>query len=71
MTPTTQSLWTRAHGGAKPAVVRLTDAEIESAQRNEHGDIHGFERDGVWWGYAYSVERFRKLHAEPLNGIGE
>ena len=53
--------WLRAHNGRPPRMVRLTDPiEIESARMNGLQDICGFEHEGAWWGYEYSVLRWRQ-----------
>jgi len=66
------TLWTRAHRNQRPHVVQLTDpVEIASVRSNDLNDIHGFEVAGVVYGYAYSVERWRKVHSEPQHGTGE
>jgi hypothetical protein len=49
-------------------VVQLTDPlEIASVRSNDLNDIHGFEVNGVVYGYACSVERWRKVRGEPRN----
>ena len=66
------TMWSRTHRHIKPGVVPLTDpAEIESVRSNVWDEIHGFEVAGVVYGYAYSVERWRKVHSEPQHGTGE
>jgi hypothetical protein len=69
---TMTTLFSRTHRAIKPGMIPLTDpAEIESVRSNLWDEIHGFEVAGVVYGYAYSVERWRKVHREPRNETGE
>ena len=69
---TRPDIWRGAHRNQRPHVVQLTDPdEIESVRSNNWNDIHGFEVAGVVYGYAYSVERWRKVRGEPQHGVGD
>jgi hypothetical protein len=69
MKRTPQEIWSNAHSGVKPAMVRLTDpVEIESTRSGDRNGINGFEIDGVWYAYEWSVKRWRALQSSQVNG---
>jgi hypothetical protein len=52
----------------KPRVTVITDPDlIESAKRDDIHDVLGAEVNGVWYGYSWSIEHYRR-HQVKLQG---